>query len=114
MNSYNFYVEMNKFELNVKMFNYGVGRMLISKSSDIGNDETSYLHALWFYMPDIAYKTFQRHKVGPGIFNMQGFERRNKESKNTLRRFRCSSTKNMVSTNLSRLYDIFEWQMNAY
>ena len=97
----NFQMEIDKFALNVQKF-YDMGsRTFISKSNDIGNDGTFYLHALRFYMPKTAYKTFRRHKVGPGIFNMQGFERRNKESKNTLRRFRCSDTKKMVSTNVS-------------
>ena len=30
---------------------------------------------------------FNTHKAGLGVLNIQGYERRNKESKNTMRRF---------------------------
>ena len=51
--------------------------------------------------------------VGVGIFSMQGFERRNKESKNTLKRF-CNHRGNIVVPNLKRLWDIFHNSKNAY
>ena len=35
-------------------------------------------------MPRIAQETLEKHKMGLGIFSMQGFKQRNKESKNTL------------------------------
>ena len=35
----------------------------------------------------IVEETLQKHQMGLEIFTMQGFERRNKESKNTLQRF---------------------------
>ena len=106
--------EMEKFECNVKKF-YDVGsRTFISKLSNIGNDETFYLHVLRFYMPDIVRKTYERHNLGPAIFSMQGFERRNKESQNIMRRFTSHGNKNIVRTNMLRLYDLFLWGNNAY
>ena len=53
-------------------------RKLGSKS--VGNDESCYMHVIRFYMPKIAWETYQKHKCGIGIFTMQGCERRNKES----------------------------------
>ena len=51
----------------------------------------------------IVYVTLNRHKMGLGIFTMQGFERRNKESKNTLRKF-CNMKWDYLSQNLRGLY----------
>ena len=70
------------------------------------------MHCLRFYIPKIAEETFQKHKLGLGIFTMQGFERRNKESKNTLRRF-CNSKGDILKPNMKRLYDIFYHKINA-
>ena len=51
------------------------------------NDNTFYFHYLRYYLSKIASLTFKRHKLGISIFTMQRFERRNKESKNTIYRF---------------------------
>ena len=40
------------------------------------------------------------------VFTIQGFKRRNKESKNTLRRF-SNKKGNVLPNNLRRLFDIF-------
>ena len=63
-------------------------------------------------MPDIVLKTFERHGLGVGIFTMQGFERRNKESKNCLKRF-TNNKDNVLIQNMNRLYNVFEHQVNA-
>jgi len=67
-------------------------------------------------MPKIAEITLERHKLGVGIFTMQGFERRNKESKNTIKRFSTSNrkSKNLMSNNLKRLLMVFMNEMNSY
>ena len=70
------------------------------------------MHCLHFYMPHIAQLTLERHGLGLGIFTMQGFERRNKESKNTLRRF-CNGKGDILSPNMKRLYDVWYWMHNA-
>lgn len=93
---------------------YDVGRrsFLTKRVERPGDDETFYMHVLRFYLPKIARITFDEHDLGLGIFTMQGFERRNKESKNTLNRF--SNTKgNVLCANLRRLWDIFYYEQNA-
>ena len=64
-------------------------------------------------MPKIAKDTLDKHKLGLGIFTMQDFERRNKESKNTLQRF-CNGKGDILSPNLKRLYDVFHYEHNSY
>ena len=60
----------------------------MTKNSDNpGDDETFYLHCINFYMHIIAEITLEEHKLVLRVFIMQGFGRRNKESKNTLERF---------------------------
>ena len=66
-----------------------------------------------YYMPRLAYATFKEHKLGLGIFTMQGFERRNKESKNILKRFN-NNKGNLVVSNIKRLWDLFEHSKNNY
>ena len=80
------------------------------------SDKTFYFHCLRFYLPQIAQITFERHKLGIGIFTMQGFERRNKESKNTINRFSTSNrkTKNILVNTMKRLLMVFFNEMNAY
>ena len=100
-----------KFVSNLKKF-YTIGgisfltKKSISSNRNIGNDETFYMHTLRFFLPRIADKILEKHNLGLGIFTMQGFERRNKESKNTLRRF-SNGIVNIVIGNLKRLWDIF-------
>lgn len=48
--------------------------------------ETFYLHVLRFYLPVIAEYTWDNYRLGLGVYTMQGFECRNKESKKDLRR----------------------------
>jgi hypothetical protein len=103
--------QLNEFKNNVvTMYSAGQQSFLANK------DETFYCHALRFYLPSIAEVTFEQHKLGLGIFSMQGFERRNKESKNTARRF---LTKNMKSpsllvNNLRRLLNTYLYDGNSY
>ena len=102
-------VELEKWVDKLKRF-YEVGEktFLTKNPSNPGDDETFYLHCLRFYLPQIAKDTAQKFSLGLGVYTMQGFERRNKESKYTLRRF--TNTKgNIVAPNLRRLYDKFEW-----
>ena len=103
-----------QFNENVRKFYSAGSRTFLSKKgSSSGTEETFYMHALRYYMPDIALVTFERHQVGVGIFSMQGFERRNKESKNCMKRF-CNHRGNIVATNLRRVWDIFEHDINAF
>ena len=72
-----------------------------------GDQETFYTHCLRYYMPKIAKQTWDEHKRGLGVYTMQGFERRNKESKNTLKRFN-NMKGNILVSNLKRIFDVFE------
>ena len=79
-------------------------------------DETLYLHVLCHYLPVHAKVNFDRHRLGLGIFTMQGFERRNKESKNCIKRFSTANRKslNFLVNNVRRLLQVFVHEVNAY
>ena len=64
------------------------------------------MHTLRYYIPLIVDDTWNKYQLGTGIFTMQGFERRNKESKNI---FRCNTNKrdNQVLQSMKRLWDVF-------
>ena len=99
---------------NLKRF-YVVGgdSFLTKDTSNKGNDETFYCHALRFYLPKRMKKLFDEYKVGLGICTMQGFERRNKESKNTMKRF-SNGKGNMLKNNMKRLWTVFKFNQNGY
>ena len=98
--------------MNLSRF-YKVGaKSFLTGGSTAGNEETFHMHALQFYIPELVKITFDRHGLGIGIFNMQGFERRNKESKNTLKRF-SNNKGNIILPNLRRLWDVFYHEKNA-
>ena len=78
-----------------------------------GDDEFFYSHVLRFYLPKTAQAIFNTHKVGLRVFNMQGYGRRNKELKNTTRRF-TNKKGNIFFQNLKCLWDIFFRSKNAY
>ena len=95
-------LDMAQNNSNLCMF-YDVGaKSFLTTSSSIGNKKTFYMHALRFYILAMVNITFDRHGVGIGIFNMQGFERRNKKSNNTLQRF-SNNKGDTVIGNLRRL-----------
>ena len=106
--------KLEEFENNLRMF-YEVGsRSFLTKNpAVVGDDETFYYHVLRFYLPVIAKQTLKDHCLGLGIFTMQGFECRNKESKNTLRRF-SNGIGNIAIPNLKRLWDVFSTGFNSY
>ena len=100
------------FEANLKLF-YIIGAKTFFTKSTIGDEENFYSHYLRFYMLHIARELFESHVIGLGIFTMQGFERRNKESKNTFKRFN-NRKGNMLVQNLKRLSDVFRNRINNY
>ena len=102
--------DMNTFDDLVKNFyKFGANTILTRNQAHPGDDETFYLHVLRFYIPHIARETWKDHGLGVGIYSMQGFERRNKESKNTLRRF-SNNKGNILLNNLRRLFDVFFYE----
>ena len=97
--------EMILFSTNVKLF-YECGKLSFLSEKEVGDKETSYMHTVRYYLPRFAKITWERHELGLGIFTMQGFERRNKESKNTLKRF-TNFRSNTLVNNVKLLYDYF-------
>ena len=99
--------QFERFNNNVKDF-YEVGSRTFLTKRECGDDETFYMHCLRFYLPQIAADTLKKHKLGLGIYTMQGYERRNKESKNVLKGF-SNMQNNFLINNLKRLWDVFKW-----
>ena len=72
--------EIVSFKANLQIFYMHGSKSFLTKKN-IGDMETFYMHTLRFYLPKIVDDTWERYRLGIGIFTMQGFERRNKESK---------------------------------
>ena len=105
--------KLKDWEDNLIEFYEVGGRTFLTKNpANPGDDETFYFHVLRFYLPRIAKQTLEENGMGLEIFTMQGFERRNKESKNTLRRF-SNNKGNVLTPNLKRLWDIFFYEQTA-
>ena len=101
------YLNMLKaFEQNVKKFYSAGGKSFLTKATVVGDDETFYMHCLRCYIPHIAKITYDQHHLGVGIFTMQGYERRNKESKWSYSHH-TNKKGNILTQNLNRLHDIF-------
>ena len=91
---------------------YAAGSRTTLTKNNEGDRETSYFHVARYYVPKIAKETYENYGIGIGVFTMQGYERRNKESKNTLRRF-SNKKGDIVTPNLKRLWDVFYNSTNA-
>eukprot|EP00978_Attheya_sp_CCMP212_P014065 scaffold35698_cov63-Attheya_sp.AAC.8 len=105
-------IELSQFETNFSSF-YACGqKTFLSKNRD-GDDEFFYSHCLRFYLPRMARDIFEKQKVGLGVFMIQGYEHRNKESKNTMKQF-TNKKGNLAVQNLKRLWDAFFHSKNAY
>ena len=110
-NDKDYLTEMAQFESNVRMlFKYG------SKTFLNDGNVSFYFHCLRFYLPKVARITYERHRLGMGLFTMQGYERRNKESKNTIYRFCTTQHKSnkLLVNNVRRLLQVFLLDTNAY
>ena len=100
--------EVDRYEKNVKRLYELGGESFLSRKSnaekDKGYNETFYFHVLRYYLPAIMKDTFEKHHLGIGIFTMQGFERRNKESKLKMTRNSNFKGKNTIRANLEKLW----------
>mmetsp|Transcript_47890 Transcript_47890/g.55252 ORF Transcript_47890/g.55252 Transcript_47890/m.55252 type:complete len:93 (-) Transcript_47890:8-286(-) len=76
------------------------------KNKRVGDHGTYYLHYLRFYIHKRARQTWETHECGIGIYSMQGFERRNKESKNCMKKFN-NNTHRRIPQSLRRFWGIF-------
>ena len=72
--------EISTYETNIDLF-YEHGAFCLFTNSILGDGETFYAHVAKFYVPRMARWTLTNLKCGVGIWTMQGFEHRNKESK---------------------------------
>ena len=75
---------MDTFSRDAKRL-YPCGKCRFLTRNVSGDSETVYTHVLKCYMPLIAEDTFEKFHLGLGVFSMQGFKRRNKESKEEFR-----------------------------
>ena len=105
-------LQISILEDNVKLF-YNVGKDTFLTTNSEGDSETFYMHVLRFYIPHIAKITIDKHEVGVGVFSMQGYERRNRESKNCFKRFN-NKKGNIVTQNMKRMWDIFNYERNSF
>ena len=103
--------QREQYEKDVKEF-YKIGKKTFLSRIRPIDAETFYMHVIRYYIPEFAKITFKKHQLGVGIFTMQGFERRNKESKNTLKRF-SNNKGNIAINNVQHLYDVFYYDQNA-
>ena len=72
----------------------------------VGDGETFYIHNLSFYMPSIIEDTYKKHKLGPGVWSMEGFEYKNAQSKQAV--YTHSNCKgNLPAQSLAHLYLIY-------
>jgi len=77
----NYLEEVKVFEKNAKIFYEAGKKSFLSRGTNIGGKETSYMHILRYVTGPLAKLTFERHGVGIGVFTLQGYKRRNLESK---------------------------------
>ena len=100
---------MKQRSKNLKYYyDYGRTTFLASKGGVIGSLETSYMHILRYNLATIAKITFKRHKVGLGVFTLQGMERRNKESKIIFLKH-CNMKGNLCEQTLKGLTEQYEY-----
>ena len=92
---------LEEFQFNIESF-YIAGRDTFLTHDTVGDQESYYTHAL-HYQPNFALKLFRDHHVGLGIFSMQGFEHRNKESKCVFRRH-TNGKGNLCMQSLKQLF----------
>ena len=77
----NYLDKVEVFEKNAELFYQAGKKLFLSNRTNIGGKETSYVHMLRFVTRKLARLTFHRHGVGIGVSTLQGYERRNQESK---------------------------------
>ena len=97
-------IELAQFEKNGASL-YECGQKIFLTKNVDGDDKFFYSHVLRFYLSRMTRDIFNTHKVRLRVFTMQGYERRNKESENTMRQL-TNNIGSIVFQNLKRLWDI--------
>ena len=72
---------MDTFENKLQLLFTVGGESFFRKGAVTDYDETFYMHCLRCYVQKIARTTFSDHLLGVGLFAMQGYESRNKQTK---------------------------------
>ena len=85
---------------------YEAGMKSFLTGTSEGDGETFYVHNITFYMPRIIDDTYQKHKLGPGIWSMEGFEYKNAQSKRAIYT-RSNRKGNLPAQSLAHLYLIY-------
>ena len=96
--------KLDKFVSDLKKF-YLVGGETFLSTNYAGDEENFHAHCVRFFLPKIAEVTLEKHNMGLGIFTMQGFEHRNKESKMCFLKF--TKKGNVCIQVMKRLWDLF-------
>ena len=104
----NYLKEVKVFEKNAELFYEAGKKSFLSEGTDIGSKETSYIHVLRFVTGPLAKLTFKRQGVGIGVFTLQGYERRNQESKYVLFLRHTNKLYDFVAQILRRLTENFD------
>ena len=92
-----------EFKNNLLIYKKAAAQTILSKNA-IGDSENFYSHVLFNYYPKLIIKVWNEYKVGVGVFNLQGFERRNKESKNAAKCF-YNGKHNICTQTMNRMHD---------
>ena len=100
-------VEVSEFKKNVIEF-CKCGSTTFMQGEQMGDQETFYLHEVRNHLLQIAEKVFKKHQIGLGVFTMQGFEHRNKQSKQ-LFKFKTNTTGNIVLQSIKALCNLFKF-----
>ena len=83
------------------------GKSSFLTDDQTGDGETFCMHAVRFCMPQLAEKMLNKCNVGLGVFTMQGFEHRNKESKNAFSN-KTNAKGNMCKQSVKALFTMFQ------
>ena len=104
-----YYKLIEQYEENVKdLYKCGGKSFLTVRGGKEGSRETAYFHVLRCYIPLIASETYNDFRCGMGLWTMQGFERRNYESKTIARNFTNKKDKWLLQV-IKRLWDATHW-----
>ena len=97
--------DIKMFKSNLLKYQEAASKTYLSKNT-MGDSENFYSHALFCYYPQLVDRIWKDHEMGVGMFNLQGMERRNKESKNAAKRF-CNGKFNVCVQTMRRKFDFF-------
>ena len=72
--------QIEQYKIDIDLF-YDYGSKSILTNTVLGDGETFYFHVAKHHVPIIAHDTLDKFNCGVGLWTMQGFEHRNKQSK---------------------------------